>query len=159
MITSKQIIKLSEEYVAYMGTSWSITPIYKNPTVAEVSELYKNSKSKDVRFILDNNTKTVYMWDANTIFHTHVADNLHLNIGLPFSFSGLLPGTGPLKAGKSIMESSDLLVGVIDDASKHKTPDNYNYKLLQLIIKINWSWANRYVDCIKFIEYLKKILK
>ena len=60
MITSKQINKISEEYLTRVRD----VEIYVNPTSSDYQKLYNVNSYHQVRFTADIDTKKVYVWDA-----------------------------------------------------------------------------------------------
>jgi hypothetical protein len=83
MITSKQIIKLSEEYlktVKYKYNNRTVpVKIYENPTSQDFVDLNNDARSGEakklemIRFIVDDDTKNIYMWDGYYATHYDIA--------------------------------------------------------------------------------------
>ena len=97
MITSKQIIKLCEEYVTSGKVRNHPVDIFENPTSSDILKLVKSAKDdqrtiNNIRFIADANEKKVYIADAYYAIH----DDMYRIIGIttkhdeaPWIFDGL----------------------------------------------------------------------
>jgi hypothetical protein len=158
MITSKQIIKISEKYVDYISSSWATTPIFINPTSSDFKELYQNDTSHRVRFIIDNLSKTVYTWSAYHVLHGTVAQKYNLMNRYKNSDPNLIMGVGDLKGGKVYMTGSDSLESNIFSIKQNLFKDKTKQFLIELI-NINWSWVNKYVDLSYIINQIKNVIE
>ena len=145
MITSKQIL---EEIIGYVGKA----VIYENPTSSDFLELYKASRSKIARFIIDNNRKKAYVWDAELTLHGLVTGQFGIPVRKP-TFQGLLYGYGPMRSGKVFMSNADDL----DDMLRLFTIEDKVY--LRNLVKINWRWAYKYIDCTDYIHKIEACLR
>jgi hypothetical protein len=152
MITASQIVEEVSGYVGLPGRSNKAT-IYENPTSSDFIELNKSVKSKSVRFIINNKTKAVYVWDANLALHTIVSRKLGLTI-IDFldKFPNIIWGVGKLSNGKVVMTESD----IIDDILRFYIPTNSKDKeYLTKLKNTNWRWAYKYIDC---NDYINKVM-
>jgi len=153
MITSNQINKLLEEYFKTVSGLMMPTPIFVNPSSTDFKELYQNNKSHEARFILDNKAKKAYIWDANSALHGMVARE----VGIYSQFNknypeDILSGYGVIRNGKVYMTNSDTLEIIMSGPGPH------DKEYLSGLVKINWSWASRYVDSTEFLNKIRSIL-
>jgi hypothetical protein len=150
MITSKQIIKLSEEYWGAKNVSGTYTIIYDNPTASDLKDLNltmnTGNSRRVVRFIADRQYKKVYIWDAWNAHHTQMRPVLGFNSDSLSEY--------PLMDGYAILSSSNKLN--IDDWGDFDTDwmvvNRANPKwsreivpFLKSFFAANWSWLDRYI--------------
>jgi hypothetical protein len=157
VITSNQIL---EEIACYVNTPKQFSTIggkaivYENPSSTDFKDLYKASQYKKARFIIENNSKKVYVWDADLALHDHVAKQLGMLSLMDSSrFQGVIIGFGSMQSGKVIMTGSDSLDDML------RIFDKNDKLFLRNLVNINWSWAYRYVDCTKFIQKIQASLR
>ena len=128
----------------YLNTyEYSIVPglpiqydVFENPSSKEIRECMTNGGA---RFIADNKTKTVYMWDGEQALHRE---------------TWFFISKKDKHDTRSLYKTEDLLVGVMTK-SDVKFESNFIYALgtWQRIYATDWSWANRYVkNLTKFLE-------
>ena len=73
MITSKEIINISEEYLMRVRD----VMIYVNPTSSDYQKLYSVNSYHVIRFTADIQTKNVYVWDGlENLMHGEAAHNI-----------------------------------------------------------------------------------
>lgn len=115
---------LQEEY----SYRYNDTEVYKNPTTSDLKELHK--QSTEVRFAIVPSTKTVYVWDAYSIyFHWRMADNKDTEV----TRDNALFGYGRNKS--KVIEVFDIRCG--DSGNTKFSPVSMNWvKSLKLF---NWS--------------------
>jgi hypothetical protein len=159
MITSNQISGILEDYLKAVSSGWDSAPIYLNPTSTDFKELYKDSKSHEIRFFIDNKSKKVYAWNGERALHGIVARE----IGVFDRYNKihpeeLLSGYAEIRNGKGYMLGSDTLettIGVVK--GKLREPDDVTF--LTKILNTDWSWAYRYVDCSDYLRRTKSEVK
>lgn len=95
-----KIKQLLEKIIADVANDWSddreLIPVHENPSKNDILKLMYHNENETVRLIIDTNTNTYYAWDADSLLHDGVANELQL------SHDGLL---------KLIMYKSDDLEG------------------------------------------------
>jgi hypothetical protein len=129
MITSKQIIKLSEEYAAMGKSQGYQVEIYKNPASSDLSALVKfakehNRQLRKVRFVADAKTKTVYVADAYLIEH----NDIRKIVGLP---------TYPTRNDSWVLDGiADYVSGKLNLITCSPTVGNFSF---------SWEFVDRYV--------------
>lgn len=110
MITSKQIIKLSEEWfknvTGYMGKP---VPLFINPNSSDLKELFNSSKGSKfgnlIRFVADAKTQNVYVGDGGLVIHNDILKSISLNSSVNFdTLPNIFMGYGILKQGKIYFE-------------------------------------------------------
>lgn len=134
MIISKQIIKLYDTYVA-MTASKRKTPIYENPTSSDLLAMRKdaNMSARDtlyVRFIADNESKIVYIANAQFVIHPDMAKSLNY----PLDFANL----PYLVCGDAEQNGSNLIASFVSFISKKQSS------------QLNWDWVKRYIQNFKW---------
>jgi hypothetical protein len=155
VITSKQIICLSEEYVALGIMFGKATPIYKNPSRSDFLEILRAAreekhKVEEIRFVADTNSKTVYVADGYNIGHPEILKA----VGLPsnrFANPQIQLGSASLNNGKATVWSTRMesdyfynkVKGDVELMNYYKKTYNYD-----------WSWVDKYVS--GFSNELKK---
>lgn len=84
MITSKQILKISEDYYTAKNIAGSYTIVYMNPNATDKKELYSAlnnmNAAKRIRAIADTSKQKVYVWDAYNAHHAHMRPVLGYNV-------------------------------------------------------------------------------
>jgi hypothetical protein len=151
MITSKQIIKLSEDYVGaetfrYPGGNGNSVylSVWKNPTSSDINKLKIEGKKftgrmpDSIRFVADAKTKDVYVADGFWSVHsmiTRIAKIPHDR-----SNPSTIEGNAELQGGKPIIKP------IYDP---HEPPD-----MREKRIKFKWDWLNNYFDTSRVKELL-----
>ena len=155
MITSKQIISISEDWFNRGDWASKDTDIYINPTSSDYRELNKN-KIKILRFIIDQPTKTVYVANAWNSVHGEIVDNIN-NSGISNRFYKLAPtqlaGISTMSGGKSIMSSSDFLFILLRRYNKR------DKDLLEKVLRQDWTWADKYVKITDYLNTVKQTVQ
>lgn len=138
MITSNQIIKLSEEYFNTKKVHGFDVPVYRNPTSDEVKSL--KVMNVGVRFIADSKSRKVYIWDASKSIHNEIFSFL-VSLGveswnnLDYCVNGLA----------SVSNSGTLNFIVWDFADR---PGDMNIDIVNYFKKISsqdWQWLDRHI--------------
>lgn len=168
MITSNQILQISEDYIDSVVSDYSSLPtdIYCNPGSTDMKELYQKSSRHEVRFIADGKTSKVYVWNADTALHQTVAKKLGLLSKLGYdkpwtdSSVDILIGSGLVSGGSITMSSSNLLDPIIAIAAKGQEYKNYeNVKYMKRLISKNWSWLRKYINYSAYFDRIKHSLE
>ena len=183
MITSKQIIGLSEEWFKNVhGFKNQSVPIYINPDSSDLRELIKSVKETDfhnlIRFVADAKTRKVYVADGGLILHA----NLTLAIGFSRlemeNFPYCCLGYGTLSGGKIRFDSKDneefklfntfrSLRVASDTLRLIKKSNNFNrpvdkwqrnliqsYNWINSFFTFNWTFLEKYI--IGFSSYFNQ---
>lgn len=169
MITSKQIISLSEEWLMSISSPFkpnTSVDIYVNPTSSDLLELKKLTINY-VRFIADSNTKKVYVWDGDSLLHAQAAKRLNLSRQIDFYQSipdNTLIGTATIRNGKLYAKYSDYFYQIIQDLNRYKsevTSGSYLEKKLNyfLTIKDKFNWVSSYIDISEITNMISRNLK
>jgi hypothetical protein len=157
MITSKQIINLSEDWLKRVrGFKNTLVDIYDNPGSSDITNLTKSmvetgNTKKSIRFIADATKKTVYVWDAMLSSHVFVVMEVSNR-----NLSQLLCGYGNIINGKIVCESLpdiDSYVSMIkSENNRNKRKSKMNLDILQFfnsvtrIFESNWNYLDRYIS-------------
>ena len=160
MITSKQIIEISEEYNTRKNISGRDVVIYKNPTVSDLKEIQKLSVLQDmpeVRFVINRNDKGVYIWDSYLANHDQVYGVLHLDWFHRDTDLNVLFGHAYIKGNRLVPSSSDLrgMFYYVISWIYSKNNVEQNSKRLETFFGYDWSFADRYI--VGFNSYLKQV--
>jgi hypothetical protein len=168
MITSKQIITLSEEWETSFTYGNHLIDIFVNPTSSDIKELFskldvKINPKKEIRFIANAKTKKVYIWDASLVHHAEVSHKL--GFSHPGEYDGLITseppyifdGFGYLSSGKIVGQNENGSISDIKIAlnakliSKGKKSKQNYWFIEEWISRFNaifywdWSFIDRYV--------------
>jgi hypothetical protein len=150
VITSKQIITLSEEYWGAKNVAGNYTIIYSNPTTSDLTDLNitlnSGNSRRVVRFVANNENKTLYIWDAWNAHHTQMRPVLGFNANSLTNSNWI--------DGYAILTKNNKLT--FDDWSDFETDwmtiNKSNPKwfaeivpFLKKVFSINWSWLDKYV--------------
>ena len=134
MITSKQIINLTEKYLKGKQYYGNFVDILENPSSREVIDLFGKKVPeflKDIRFIADAETKKVYVWNSELATHNMVQGD----IGYPNvnDRPNIILGTGKVSGGKPTITEWDYSRYV---ASKK------NLDFLEKLFTYKWGWLD-----------------
>jgi hypothetical protein len=157
MITSKQIVNLSEKWVQPVKSWHGRSEVFLNPDSTDIKELYLSNDKHYVRFLANSKTKGVYAWNGFTTIHYEVANS----VGLGSEYNkknnfNLLCGTGSIKSGKILMLGESTI-----DAYLRKNINNLELsskKYLEDIIDTNWNWLNPYVNYFNYFTIIRKAI-
>ena len=157
MITSKQIISLSEEWLL---RSHGID-IYVNPTSSDYLEFSKK-KIGELRFIADNRTKKIYVTDAARLVHAGIASSVSGLMGSFFNFNSFeqypdwaLAGVAMIHNGQGIMTGADSL----NYLKRNSYYDTEALEHLMVLLLIDWSWCNKYIKVTDWLSKFKSTVK
>ena len=169
MITSKQVIKLSEDWFKDVKNGNITASIFVNPGSSDIRDIYKNAVSANraghptIRFIADAKTHKVYVWDAYYAYHDDVATELGYvkpNEYLdepPFVYDGY----GKIVNGKIVGNDTHGTTSNIDSLLNSIETNHYlsdrqikeRIDILSPIFTYNWSFIDRYISGFtKFIQ-------
>lgn len=152
MITSSQIIKISEDYLksGVSGSGNHSISLFVNPSQADFIKMIKLAKDNQrnltrIRFVANTLLKKVVVTDAYISTH----EDVHKILGMPkdveFSYSKypyLLDGEAPFSNGRPNSPVWDKFVTWILD---RKTYDA-DFKIwLDGVFSYNWSWLDSYI--------------
>lgn len=165
MITSQQILRLSEEWLMSIPSPFkkdSSVDIYVNPSSSDILEL-KKSTSYYVRFIADSKSKRLYVWNGESLLHSQVAKHLSLDRRINSIPDQTLIGTADIRSGKLYARYSDYLYGMLKDLNSYKsdaTPGSYIQKQLDYFstLKDEFSWVTRYMDISEILNLISRNL-
>jgi len=152
MITSKQILSLTEDYFDTKNVNGYPLLIYVNPTLKEVIDASTFSKKmlhyNEIRFVADNKKQKVYVWDSGLCYHSKVRASL----GYTEDFQKtphLLNGVAGVKGSSVIMSRMDNFTSLYNTAasSGSKTERKIAYNYMEKMLSETWSWLNRYIQC------------
>jgi hypothetical protein len=171
VITSKQIITLSEEWFkSITGYNSVSVPMYVNPDSTDIKELHKAFKTSDrlVRFIANaQSPQKVYVWDGTQAIHLQGLRALGLNnYSAAYSAPSLLMGYARIQSGKIVHEQnekdpiehislcirslSSYVMWYPSDMVKTKQmfgkDISHNYVYATQFFKYDWSFADRYIS-------------
>lgn len=166
LITSNQIIKLSEEWLMSIPSPFKSEfpiDIYVNPSSSDLIEL-KKSTTYYVRFIADSRNKKLYVWNGETLLHAQVARHLNLNRRIESIPDQTLIGTADIRSGRLYARYSDYLYSMLKDLNRYKsdaTPGSYIQKQLNyfLTLKDEFNWMIHYMDISEILNLVSRNLK
>jgi hypothetical protein len=141
MITSKQIINLTEKYLKGKQYYGNFVDILENPSNREVVDLFGKKVPeflKDIRFIADAETKKVYVWNSELATHNMVQND----VGYPNvnDKPNIILGTGKVSGGKPTITEWDF---------SRYFASKKNLDFLGKIFSYKWDWLSVYVNNMK----------
>jgi hypothetical protein len=112
-ITSNQILSVSESYLTSKKLDKDTNlEVYANPTSSEITKITDQSNKtfgvRQVRFVVDNKNKKVYVADAFLTLHYTILKLIGLN--LPETSPDYFVGIANVKGGKPIMLEDNEIV-------------------------------------------------
>lgn len=169
MITSKQILQMSEEYLTSKRIGNNLVEVYVNPTSSDYQHLYSINSSHGLRFTADIDTKKFYVWDGFTMMHGEAADLIGIYSkyqafykrdsirGFVFG-NNLFMGYGTVNNNKlTLIHLSDILetsLSVLPQpASEHFFDGTREY--FKDILSSRWNWISKYIDCSNYFNKIK----
>ena len=170
MITSKQIIEISEKYKLLYnpGSGQTTTVIFENPTSSDFLDMAKNAKEggrtlHELRFIANNKDSKVYIADSWYVLH----EQMKYALGLPPDSSfektpWLFDGVAIYSGGRARMTTWDKYDVFITDRG-HNSP-NMNDWIEETLYSYRWKWVDQYVSGFSSVlesykEKFKKFIK
>lgn len=145
MITSKQIINLSEDWFKRIHFD-----IFINPTSSDYQELTK-LKVNEVRFIADDRSKKLFISDSGKSLHHQMVVDIGGSVLENYNSREYpqLHGVARISGSKAFMTESDVLrIGI-----KEMMPFQQNW--LRKLLSCNWSWADRYLEITSYLTNFK----
>lgn len=159
MITSKQIINISENYLDSININGNYVKIYVNPTYDDVKEISSSLKGQkyfgDLRTIIDAKAQKVFVWDAYLSIHIPVVQFLGYEKGAAQgTFPYILPGYASIINNKIVLSSSDqktmfsFIIRPEDIRNLSPTCKERidKEKFLKEFFSYNWSFADKYLQ-------------
>jgi hypothetical protein len=145
LITSRQIIQISEEWAKSPKIFGKPVNIYVNPGSSDIKDMYKlmtNSSNKEIRFFADAKAQKVFVADAMLIQHQDIEKAMGYK---PIDYGYDVPeyyieGMGHIGGGRIILHANEDETSVLDTQGKY-----------------NWSFLEKYISGIT--AYLEKIKK
>ena len=136
MITSKHVIKLCEEYFDIIKLDNVTVTVIKNPTANE----YIKYNLKEIRFLADNKTKDIYVWNAYYAAHSQVMNRLGFtDIRSGYIYTGEAEGSGSglpkIKGIATVEMYLRLDIGTL----------KMNLKFLRKLFSVDWEWVDKYI--------------
>jgi hypothetical protein len=155
MITSKQIVSVSEEYLLNKNVNGHELVVYLNPTKSEFQTLYKQGMSfgdPDVRFVADAKTQRMYACTAYLARHADIRKLVGLSPysqQTPYAIDGYLH-----VSGNSVkMYSWEDFQLYLNDMKFKKAKDLNKH--FATVLSYRWTWLDKYADCSKYIFQLQ----
>jgi hypothetical protein len=177
MITSRQIILISEDWIKQVRGSGTLVDVYSNPGSSDVAKLYaslkRNNIDKEIRFIADANKRQVYVWDGYLATHNVMFSELgYGTLDYEKSYFAMF-GMGKISGNKIVfMGTFDSTINFIRNRIKFlnmKTVSKQHLDRvssdLQHVFSYNWSFVNTYISGFAnllekekkdFMDWLKK---
>ncbi len=149
MITSKQVLILSERYLRAKTFPTGYATIFVNPSQSDLVDLKKCSKPGPliVRFVADaRGSGEVFIWEFSTALHYEVRAEL----GMPFDYfkdSKILNGQAEMQGGRLVFSNRDdtFLPNALRISKKGKE-GQYCRDFLKNLKASDFSWLERYVN-------------
>jgi len=132
---------LNEKYLERIKTRKGSVEIFINPSR---KELIESNGKYGIRFIADNKTKKLYVWNAYDANHFDVWKQLK-GKELPYIDVDMFHGLAETKGGKVILKETHQVRVWVFDKQDDKIKQLYK----------NFQWMNKYID----ISNLYKILE
>jgi hypothetical protein len=147
--------RLNEEYFEmYKSRLGDPYPVFKNPSYREMFR----ELGPSVRFSADDQTKTVYAWNADAELHPFFRKSARLSCPernkFMFWCDLILEGVAAAHGGKYIMFISDGLEGRVAIARGIDDKQIFAKKVLMR----DWSWVDRYIEVSPYLNQLRKKL-
>ena len=145
---------LQEKYVGVSkethGARKSIS-IFVDPTKMDLKMAVEESRDKKIRFMADDVNKKVFAWSSDIMHHDVWDSLLHAKFGKGRSKAicldvevSIFQGVAKVSGGNAVMTGSDVIE---------------SYRTIPAVIeklKIDWSWADKYVKVTPWINKIKK---
>lgn len=157
MITSRQILSLSEDYFDSKNVNGQLVTIFENPSASEFRELERDSRKSGggnvLRCIADAKTQKVYVWDAYNARHVDIRTSV---LHLPASYDqspNTIDAYVEVSGGKAKMFAwEDLQFYLV----KYKTQKSAKLdRHFATVFSNRWTWLDRYIDSTRFIMNLQ----
>ena len=161
MITSKQIIKLSEDYFMTKNINGHELLIVKNPTIKEMLEASVFTKKvigyNEIRFVADSKKQVVYVWDSALSTHGPVRKSY---LSYPEDYRStpyLVNGVAKVISSSAIMDRMDNYIDTYYSATgdRLKSERKRSYDYLRNMLEQQWSWLNKYIKIDSVLSSIK----
>jgi hypothetical protein len=155
MITSKQIIKISEDYLKGQRFGSNYVEVYVNPTKSELLLLSepskKNAGEREIRFVINPDERKIYVCDAYLGLHPYLRKMLNLN-----DDNDMCIIYGEAKYNGSNFTPINLYSAMFSMSRiVSKVPQYRND--VERFFKFDWTWTTQYVTGIEnYVKSLKK---
>jgi hypothetical protein len=160
MITSKQIIKLCEDWYKSTMVYGHQVDIYENPGSSDLVKLSKNinNPKKRVRFIANaESPQTVYVADALQILHTDMLTTLgiknrhttpppNLAVGEGIIIGGKIVLIEELKVAENLYGGIERLSNLVSHLLLSGKDVDKEKNWLSEVFKYNWSFLDKYIS-------------
>lgn len=145
-------LPLNESIVSLFGVEG--TPIYENPSAAELGKLKRallTSREDDVRLFVDAKEKKVYVFDGSSLHRKAENSIPSFKNAKKVVVEGMSCPPPYLFSGYAVLSNNNIIQEVNSNfLSYSKTPIAY----IKLLLEQDWSFSNKYFD-----EPLERIFK
>jgi hypothetical protein len=145
MIRATQIL---EAYHSSKRIGKNYVEIFKNPSS---SELTKEFRGGEIRFLADPQHKDVYVWDAAIATHDDLQDETLPN---DMSIDEVIAGQAEKKGKSYVAYSAANIAFSLDDPEGF---DKEDFEILLKTVEQDWSWTERFnISLTKLVKGLKE---
>lgn len=156
MISSKQILGVSEEYLLTKNFNGKEFVLYLNPSRDEFKEMVRHSRNLGgdnvCRFVADGRTKKMYSCNAFQVRHADIRKLVGLPENFestPFTIDGYVSVDSSGKAVMFAWEDFQMYIGM---KNKHSKKMN---EYFSKVFSYDWKWLDRYAACADYIFHLQ----
>ena len=149
VITSKQVIGISERFLVSKTFPTGYASVFVNPSQSDLVDLKKHSKPGPltIRFVADaRGSGEVYIWEFSTALHYEVRAELKM----PFDYfkdSKILNGQAEMQGGRLVFSNrEDTFLPNALRISKKGKEGQYCRDFLKNLKASDFSWLERYVS-------------
>lgn len=163
MITSRQLLKITEKYLDSRKEGNTLIRFYENPDSSDIQALYQEIKQPDkkVRYIVDGNQKKVYVWDAWLMIHADASSKFlgRSLIKYPYGFHGEAVVSGNKIIYKSGLEEIDYQMNGVK-LGQYVKPYVVS-QMKEFFNNMSWDWVDMYIHGVsqEIKNYNKKCFK
>lgn len=166
-ISAHQITTLLEDFLKSKRISGDTNlEIFVNPTLDEIKKVTDSQAKRlgglrEIRFIVDNQNRKVYVWDSGIALHDTVAKLLNINLYSNSPTPNFFTGIANCNHGKPVMlKANDYLSEWVRMAffrspyyaKDTSYPNKYSESLKSLLYS-NLGWLESYITCGPVIKY------
>jgi hypothetical protein len=120
--------------------------VFVNPDQFQLQEI-----GEVIRFVADNGTRTLYVWNYNAGSHDDVSSGL--NLKERFNSINFLGGSAKRRSdGSYVMRDSDFLKSFV---ARWTLSDE---RFLSRLLSQDWSWVDQYIRVTEWLRGLKEAL-
>jgi hypothetical protein len=153
LITSRDILNLSENWITSFSKNGSNVNIFVNPGSSDILELVKGTREKDtpIRYVADAKIKKVYVWNAYAAIHYDVAPYINPSYDRSGNDSHVIFGYGYTLGGKitSFTENLSTVSMFVDQLASSNSRYSNNENLISRLhdmFQYNWSFLDNYIS-------------